>query len=72
MRTKVEVYRIIKELAEKGIGVIVVSSEMLELRRCATRVICLHAGRIEGEFDSRTSSNEELVTAILGKARGSS
>ncbi len=69
VRTKVEVYRIIKDLAERGIGVIVISSEMLELRRCATRIICLHAGCVQGEFDSRTCSNEELVTAIFGKGR---
>jgi ribose transport system ATP-binding protein len=72
VRTKVEVYRIIKDLAERGIGVIVVSSEMLELRRCATRIICLHAGRVQGEFDSRACSNEELVTAIFGKTRENS
>ena len=72
VRTKVEVYRIIKDLAERGIGVIVVSSEMLELRRCATRIICLHAGRVQWEFDSRTCSNEELVTAIFGKTRENS
>ena len=65
VRTKVEVYRIVRELAERGIGVIVISSDMLELRRCATRIICLHAGRIQGEYDSRTTSNEELVTAIF-------
>jgi ABC-type uncharacterized transport system ATPase subunit len=53
----------------RGIGVIVISSDMLELRRCATRIICLNSGRIQGEYDSRTTSNEELVTAIFGKAR---
>jgi len=72
VRTKVEVYRIIRDLAERGIGVIVISSEMLELRRCATRIICLHAGRVQGEFDSRTCSNEELVTAIFGRTRENS
>ncbi len=72
VRTKVEVYRIIKDLAERGIGVIVVSSEMLELRRCATRIICRYAGKVQGEFDSRTCSNEQLVTAIFGKAQGKS
>jgi ribose transport system ATP-binding protein len=72
VRTKVEVYRIIRDLAERGIGVIVVSSEMIELRRCATRIICLHSGRMQGEFDSRTCSNEELVTAIFGKTRENS
>jgi ribose transport system ATP-binding protein len=69
VRTKVELYRMVRDLASQGIGVIVVSSDMLELRRCATRIICLHAGRIQGEYDGRTSSNEELVAAIFGKAR---
>jgi ABC-type sugar transport system ATPase subunit len=69
VRTKVELYRIVRDLANRGIGVIVISSDMLELRRCATRIICLNSGRIQGEYDSRTTSNEELVTAIFGKAR---
>jgi ABC-type sugar transport system ATPase subunit len=67
--TKVELYRIVHDLASQGIGVIVISSDMLELWRCATRIICRHAGRIQGEYDSRTTSNEELVTAIFGKAQ---
>ncbi|SFB77895.1 sugar ABC transporter ATP-binding protein [Tropicimonas isoalkanivorans] len=69
VRTKIEVYRIITQLAEAGVGVIVISSEMTELRKCSTRIACLYAGRIQAEFDNETCSNEELVTAIFGGRR---
>ena len=74
MRTKVEVYRIIKGLAERGIGIIVVSSEMLELRRCATRIICLYAGRVQGEFDIGAAPvrTKNWSRRIFGKTRGNS
>lgn len=66
VRTKAEIYRIMKKLAEEGVGIILVSSEMDELRRCATRIITVHAGRVTGAFDTATTSNETLVGAIFG------
>ena len=66
VRTKAEIYRIMKRLAEEGVGIILISSEMTELRKCATRIVTMHAGRISGEFDAATTSNETLVGAIFG------
>ncbi len=66
IRTKTEIYRIMKELAADGVGVILVSSEITELRRCATRIITMHTGHITGEFDTATTETETLVGAIFG------
>lgn len=56
-----------KSLAEKGIGIILVSSEMDELRKCASRIITMHSGRVTGEFDSATTEGEQLVGAIFAR-----
>ena len=66
IRTKVEIYKIIRRLAEDGIGVILVSSEMAELRRCATRIVTLYHGRLTGSFDTDRTDADTLVAAIIG------
>lgn len=66
VRTKAEIYKIMKKLAEEGVGIILVSSEMDELRKCASRIITMHTGKITGDFDAETTANETLVGAIFG------
>jgi ribose transport system ATP-binding protein len=66
VRTKAEIYRIMKTLAEEGVGVILVSSEIHELRQCASRIVTMHNGRITGEFGTADTSTETLVGAIFG------
>ena len=67
IKTKTEIYRIMKRLAEEGVGIILVSSEMDELRKCATRIITMHSGKVTGTFDTANTSTETLVGAIFGK-----
>jgi len=66
VRTKVEIYRIMKELAERGVGIILVSSDLVELRKCAGRILTMHSGSLGGEFLTKDTDNETLVRAILG------
>nr|WP_176024810.1 sugar ABC transporter ATP-binding protein [Brucella pseudintermedia] len=66
IRTKSEIYRIMKNLAEEGVGVILVSSELNELQKCASRIITMHNGHITGEFSTTDTNNETLVGAIFG------
>lgn len=64
--TKAEIYRLMQELAEKnGIGIILVSSEMEEIKKCANRIIALYEGRKAGEFDAG-AEKEMILSAIIG------
>ncbi len=64
--TKTEIYRLMKELAEeKGIGIILISSEMEEIKKCSNRVIALYRGRISGEYDMN-ADKEAILGAIIG------
>ncbi|MCI9429637.1 MAG: sugar ABC transporter ATP-binding protein [Lachnospiraceae bacterium] len=64
--TKAEIYRLMKELAEeKGIGIILISSEMEEVKKCSNRIIALCDGRKAGEYDGR-ADKEEILSAIIG------
>lgn len=64
--TKAEIYRMMKELAEeKGIGIILISSEMEEVMKCSNRIIALYNGRKAGEFNI-SADKEEILGSIIG------
>jgi erythritol transport system ATP-binding protein len=60
---KYDVYEICKRLAEKGMGVIFVSSEMQEMYAIPDRVLALSQGRLKGEFLREDLTEEKLVAA---------
>lgn len=63
--TKVEIYKIMRSLCESGVGIILVSSELEELYKCANRIITLHNGAITGDFATESTDTETLVRAIF-------
>lgn len=64
--TKAEIYRMMKELAEeKGIGIILISSEMEEVQKCSNRIIALYEGKKAGEFDEK-ADKEMILGSIIG------
>jgi ribose transport system ATP-binding protein len=64
--TKTEIYRMMRSLAEdKGIGIILISSELDEVRKCANRLIVLYNGRQAGEFGPM-ASKDDIMAAVLG------
>lgn len=64
--TKTEIYRLMKKLAEEeGIGIIMISSEMEEVKKCSNRVIAMYEGKLAGEFDTQTDQ-QEILGAIIG------
>ncbi len=64
---KVEVYRLIGELATHGGAVLVVSSDMLELLGLCDRILVMRGGRLAGELDRDGFSQERIMAlAALG------
>jgi ABC-type sugar transport system ATPase subunit len=61
--TKAEIYKIIEELADKGIGIIVISSELPELIGLCDRFIVLCNGHISAEFTSGNVSQKAILHA---------
>jgi erythritol transport system ATP-binding protein len=60
---KGEVFDIVNALAAEGIGIIFVSSELMEIRAISDRIIVLSRGRVSGEFTREEASEENLVAA---------
>lgn len=59
---KYEIYQLMIDLAGEGKGVIMVSSEMPELLGVCDRILVMSGGRLAGEVDAGTTSQEEILT----------
>jgi ribose transport system ATP-binding protein len=58
---KVEIYRIIHELAASGVGVLVISSELPEVLGLAGRILVMKEGRIAGELAGEQADEESIM-----------
>ncbi len=70
---KVEVYRLMHELAEQGAAIILVSSELPELMNVAHRIIVMSGGRVRdelalAEFDERRILEAAFAAHMAGPA----
>lgn len=68
VKAKNEIYHLLKYLAEnERIGVIVISSEIKELLKCANRVVTVYAGRINGELPITDATRQaDVMAGIIG------
>ena len=62
--SKAEIHKLIAELAESGIAVIVISSEMPEVMGISNRLIAITQGEITAEFTGDEITEENLIKAI--------
>ncbi len=67
---RIEIYRLIDELARKGLAVIVVSSDLLEIIGMCDRVMVMSQGRVAGFLEKSELSEENIMRlAIAGMSR---
>jgi ABC-type sugar transport system ATPase subunit len=65
---KAEIHRIMRDLANRGISIIMTSSELPELVNLPDRCIVLYKGEIAAEFNRDNMDEEKLVAAQIGHA----
>ena len=65
---KTEIYRIIRELAESGMAIVIASSELAEVIGLAHRVIVFRDGSAVGEVARDSDSSEKIMHLALGTA----
>jgi rhamnose transport system ATP-binding protein len=63
---KVEVHRIISELAASGLGIILISSDLPEVLAMSDRILVLHEGRITAEIPRDRATEERVMFAATG------
>ncbi len=63
---KVEIYKLMQNLALQGAAVIMVSSELLEIMNMSDRIEVVFSGRIVKEFKKGEASSEDVMEYALG------
>ena len=64
--TKAEVHRLLSELAEQGVAVLMISSELPEVLGMADRIVVLFEGRVTGEFARADATEDAIMHAATG------
>src|SRR5699024_717804 len=63
---KKEIYNIMNELNKRGVGIIMVSSELPEVLGISDRIMVIHEGRIANIFNHDEANQEKIMTAAAG------
>jgi len=63
-----EIYRVLRRLADVGIAILVVSSDMEEVIGLADRVLVMHEHRISGELAGKAITEEAIMHLAVGAA----
>ena len=65
---KVEIYNIMNDLVDKGVCVVMVSSELPEVLGMSDRILVIHEGKLTGSFTRDEASEERVMRAATGAA----
>jgi ABC-type sugar transport system ATPase subunit len=66
---KSEIYRLLRELAASGIGIIMISSELQEILGMSDRIKVMREGQFVAEFSRDNATEEKLILAATGLAK---
>ena len=59
----------LRDAASSGVAVLMISEDLDELRALADRVVVMYEGRVAGEVDPVTTTNEEVGLLMAGGGR---
>lgn len=63
--TKVEIYKLLNNLKAKGLGILMISSELPEVMEISDRILVMSAGRVSGIFDNVGVTKEQILSAMF-------
>ncbi|MEJ7139017.1 D-xylose ABC transporter ATP-binding protein [Amphibiibacter pelophylacis] len=62
---KYEIYKLMLELAQQGVAIIMVSSELPEVLGLSDRVLVIGEGRLRGNFERQGLTQEKILAAAI-------
>ena len=65
---KSEIHHLLRSLAEQGVGVIMISSELPEVIGMSDRILVMHEGAIAGEVLATDATEEKIIRIASGQA----
>ena len=63
---KAEIHALMSQLAQEGVGVLMISSELPEVMGVSDRILVMHEGRIAGEFTRDQATQDDIMRAATG------
>jgi len=64
--SKSEIHRLMSELAQQGLAIIMISSELPEILGMSDRILVMHEGKATGEIFGKDASQEAIMTLATG------
>jgi ribose transport system ATP-binding protein/rhamnose transport system ATP-binding protein len=65
---KAEIYRLMRELTNRGLGILMISSELQEVIGMSDRVLVMREGRIAGEVSGQRLTEHDIMALATGGA----
>jgi ribose transport system ATP-binding protein len=65
---KAEIHALMGDLAQQGVGVLMISSELPEVLGVSDRILVMHEGRVTGEFTREQANQDDIMRAATGTA----
>lgn len=65
---KVEIYRLMNDLAKRGVAILMISSELPEVLGMSDRIMVIHEGRVAGFLDRDEANQERIMELATGMA----
>ena len=63
---KYEIYQIFNRLSDQGVAIIMISSDLPEILGMSDRILVIHDGRVNGELNGQSATQEEILTLAAG------
>ena len=64
-------FKVVRELKARGTSIVFISHKLTEVFEITDRIVVLRDGKNAGELDTRTTSMDQLIAAMVGRALGS-
>ena len=65
---KAEIHRLMSELAQQGLAILMISSELPEVLGMSDRILVMRQGHIVAEFAREVATQENVATAMMSEA----
>jgi ribose transport system ATP-binding protein len=66
---KKEIHFLLRKLADSGVGVIMISSELPEILGMSDRILVMHEGAIVAEYDTAEATEENIIRSASGQQK---
>ena len=63
---KSDIYHLLRELASRGVGILMISSDLLEILGLSDRILVMRKGRMVGEFSKEEATEENIIASASG------